>query len=98
MADLMRLGIDFAQVAKQLEEDGIKKFVKPHDAVIGQLAAKSAPYRGPEQIQPLRRVARKLRRRAIQMPTSPGSGHPTSCMSCADIMADPFFRHLPWHP
>jgi transketolase len=98
MADLTRLGIDFAHVAKQLEENGIKKFVKPHDAVMAQLAAKSAPDRRAEQIEPLRRVARKLRRLVIQMTTAAGSGHPTSCMSCADIVAALFFRHMRWDP
>jgi transketolase len=98
MADLTRIGIDFAGVAKQLEEDGIGKFIKPYDATLAQLAAQSEPYRRADQVEPLRRVARRLRRLVIQMTTAAGSGHPTSCMSCADIVAALFFRHMRWDP
>ncbi len=43
-------------------------------------------------------LADKLRRRVIEMTTTAGSGHPTSCLSCADIMAALFFREMRWDP
>lgn len=49
-------------------------------------------------ITALRALADKLRRRVIEMTTAAGSGHPTSCLSCADIMAALFFREMRWDP
>src|SRR5262249_51125888 len=46
----------------------------------------------------LRAEARRLRRLVIRMTTSAGSGHPTSCMSCADIVAALFFHVMRWDP
>ena len=53
---------------------------------------------GKLQIESLGRVAQKLRRLVIQMTTAAGSGHPTSCMSCAEIVAALFFQHMRWDP
>jgi transketolase len=52
-------------------------------------------YRG---LDDLRMEARRLRRLVIRMTTEAGSGHPTSCMSCADIVAALFFREMRWDP
>jgi transketolase len=49
-------------------------------------------------LRSLENVARKLRRLVIQMTTEAGSGHPTSCMSCADIIAALFFHEMRWDP
>jgi transketolase len=49
-------------------------------------------------LRSLESVARKLRRLVIQMTTEAGSGHPTSCMSCADIIAALFFHEMRWDP
>src|SRR5262249_18508805 len=49
-------------------------------------------------LEPLRMAARKLRRLVIRMTTEAGSGHPTSCMSCADIVSALFFREMRWDP
>ena len=97
MASLKRLDIDFTEVAKQLEDDGIQKFNEPFDAVMAELREKCEPYQRAE-LEPLRRVARKLRRMVIEMTTAAGSGHPTSCMSCAEIIAALFFHQMRWDP
>ncbi|HLJ20325.1 MAG TPA: transaldolase, partial [Stellaceae bacterium] len=97
MADLERLDIDFQQVTKQLEDEGIQKFNQPFDAVMAELATKCEPYQRAE-LEPLRAVARRLRRTVIRMTTAAGSGHPTSCMSCADLVAALFFHQMRWDP
>jgi transketolase len=50
------------------------------------------------ELQPLRDMARQLRRLVIRMTSAAGSGHPTSCLSCADIVAALFFRIMRWDP
>jgi transketolase len=45
-------------------------------------------------IENLRYAATKLRRHSITMTTEAGSGHPTTCLSAADIMATLFFHVL----
>ncbi|MEK6957536.1 MAG: transketolase [archaeon] len=42
----------------------------------------------------LKAIAAVLRRDSIKMTASAGSGHPTSCMSCAEIMASLFFSEM----
>lgn len=49
-------------------------------------------------MKPLPDIARQLRRLVIQMTTAAGSGHPTSCLSCADIVAALFFHEMRWDP
>lgn len=46
----------------------------------------------------LRRLAARLRRRVIEMTSAAGSGHPTSCLSCADLVAALFFSEMRWDP
>src|SRR3989344_6102686 len=41
--------------------------------------------------QELLSLANQLRRHSLQMTTTAGSGHPSTCLSCADIMAVLFF-------
>jgi len=43
-------------------------------------------------------MAQKLRRHSIEMTTEAGSGHPTTCMSCAEIMAELFFEEMRFDP
>jgi transketolase len=45
-------------------------------------------------IQALEVMANKLRVDSLKSTTSAGSGHPTSCMSCAEIMSCLFFSEL----
>lgn len=40
---LAHAGIDWQAIAKQLEEDGIRKFVEPHEAILASLRARIAP-------------------------------------------------------
>ena len=42
----------------------------------------------------IRQLARQLRVDAIRCSTAAGSGHPTSSLSAADLMADLMARHL----
>jgi transketolase len=46
----------------------------------------------------LARMAQKLRRHSLAMTAEAGSGHPTSCMSAAEIMAALFFDELRFDP
>ncbi len=39
-------------------------------------------------------IAAVLRRDSLEMTTAAGSGHPTSCLSCADIMSVLFFNEM----
>jgi transketolase len=43
-------------------------------------------------------TARLLRRQVLHMTTAAGSGHPTSCLSCAEIVAALFFHEMRWDP
>jgi transketolase len=49
-------------------------------------------------LEALARMANRLRRDAITMTTAAGSGHPTSAMSCAEIVAALFFHVMRWDP
>ncbi|NOR14449.1 MAG: transketolase, partial [Candidatus Aminicenantes bacterium] len=42
----------------------------------------------------LRQIARKLRIHSVNMTSEAGSGHPTTCMSIAEIMACLFFDEM----
>jgi transketolase len=46
----------------------------------------------------LSKMAQRLRRLCIESTTEAGSGHPTSCMSAAEIMSVLFFDHMRWDP
>jgi transketolase len=46
----------------------------------------------------LRALAQKLRRCSIRSTSEAGSGHPTTCMSAADIAAVLFFDEMRWDP
>ena len=43
----------------------------------------------------LHKMAQKLRRLCLESTAEAGSGHPTSCMSCADIMSRAPRREVP---
>ncbi|THK35577.1 transketolase [Ensifer sp. MPMI2T] len=98
MAELERVGIKFDQVTAQLENEGIQKFIEPFDSLMRQLDAKRERYLEPADLSLLDDMARKLRRLVIRMTTEAESGHPTSCMSCADLVAALFFREMRWDP
>jgi transketolase len=98
MADLGRLGVQFDLVTAQLENDGIQKFIAPFDSLMNQIEAKRCRATAFHDLEALRTAARRLRRLVIQMTTQAGSGHPTSCMSCADVVAALFFHEMRWDP
>jgi transketolase len=49
-------------------------------------------------IQALKAKANVLRIHSIRSTTAAGSGHPTTCMSAAEIMAVLFFHEMKWDP
>jgi transketolase len=98
MADLDRSGIRFDLVTAQLENDGIQKFIDPFNSLMKQIEAKRHRATAFHDLEALRTEARRLRRLVIEMTTQAGSGHPTSCMSCADIVAALFFQEMRWDP
>lgn len=98
MEGLDRLGIDFKQVTAQLENEGIQKFIDPLESLLKQVAGKCERHHQSIALGPLKDMARKLRRLVIEMTTEAGSGHPTSCLSCADIVAALFFQEMRWDP
>jgi transketolase len=98
MAGLEEAGIDFSVVTAQLENEGIEKFIEPYEALLDIIGDKRDKYVMAGNTEPLELMARKLRREVIAMTTAAGSGHPTSCMSCADIVAALFFREMHWDP
>ncbi|HEX6738960.1 MAG TPA: transketolase [Vicinamibacteria bacterium] len=52
----------------------------------------------PVSDQDLHRMAQKLRRHSLESTAEAGSGHPTSCMSCAELMSVLFFDEMRWDP
>jgi transketolase len=51
-----------------------------------------------EELQSLIDAARLLRRQVLRMTSAAGSGHPTSCLSCTEIVAALFFHEMRWDP
>jgi transketolase len=49
-------------------------------------------------IDPLREKARRLRIHSLRMTSAAGSGHPTSCLSAAELMAATFFHAMRFDP
>src|ERR1044072_8285358 len=49
-------------------------------------------------IATLQEIGRRLRIHSITATTEAGSGHPTSCMSAADLMSVIFFRQMRFDP
>ncbi|MEJ2650552.1 MAG: transketolase [Gammaproteobacteria bacterium] len=98
MADLAEIGINIEMVAEQLLNEGVQKFIDPYDALSHILEKKSRVLENHSQAAPLKSLAAKLRREVIRMTTAAGSGHPTSCMSCAELVAALFFHEMRWDP
>jgi transketolase len=98
MTGLAAVGIDFGLVAGQLESEGVQKFIEPYETLLDIVSDRRDRYVLAGNTETLEMMARKLRREAIAMTTAAGSGHPTSCLSCADIVAALFFREMRWDP
>jgi len=45
-------------------------------------------------VSALEKIAKRLRIHSLQMTTAAGSGHPSTCLSCAEIMACLFFHEM----
>jgi len=69
-------------------------FIDPQHPLIGAPQGKGRR----ENAERLADAARMLRRQVLCMTTEAGSGHPTSCMSCAEIVAALFFHEMRWDP
>jgi transketolase len=98
MEQLDKVGVDFALVTGQLLNEGIQKFIDPYDALMVTLESYCRRYRNRRAVPGLSRMAKRLRRLVLRMTTAAGSGHPTSCMSCADIVAALYFHEMRWDP
>ena len=46
----------------------------------------------------LRLMAQKLRRHSLTSTSEAGSGHPTTCMSAAEVVSVLFFDEMRWDP
>ncbi len=46
----------------------------------------------------LEKIAKRLRIHSLHMTTAAGSGHPSTCLSCAEIMACLFFHEMRFNP
>ncbi|ADJ27339.1 transaldolase [Nitrosococcus watsonii C-113] len=97
-ADLEKIGIDLNLVTAQLENEGVQKFIDPYDALLAMLEAKCEHRQSRQTMKPLQETAQQLRRLVIRMTTEAGSGHPTSCLSCAEIVTALFFHEMRWDP
>ncbi len=73
------------------------KKMEPTDpgAAVAQAPEKTG--RRPES-EDLVEAVRLLRRQVLEMTSAAGSGHPTSCLSCAEIVAALFFHEMRWDP
>jgi transketolase len=98
MKALEQIGIDMFLVTEQLLNEGIQKFIDPYDAMLNAIETKFSRYTSHQHAAPLETMARKLRAEVIRMTTEAGSGHATSSLSCADIMAALFFHAMRWDP
>lgn len=98
MKHLASLGIDFNMVTEQLLNEGIQKFIDPYDQLLDEINRKCGRCEIRYHAAPLQQMARKLRSEVIRMTTEAGSGHPTSCMSSAEMMAALFFHEMRWDP
>ncbi|MBA2483302.1 MAG: transketolase [Nitrosomonas sp.] len=66
--------------------------------MLSAIETKFSRYTSHQHAAPLETMARKLRAEVIRMTTEAGSGHATSSLSCADIMAALFFHTMRWDP
>jgi transketolase len=98
MNGLERLGIDLGVVGRRLVDEGIAKFVEPYDALLALLGERSAAVADSRNRGGLKDIADRLRAAVIRMTTVAGSGHPTSALSSAEIMAVLFFDEMRWDP
>jgi len=95
------LGIDLESVAAQLVGEGVQKFNDPYEQLLVGLAERARRLKAVDDAGPLSDEAARLRAEVLRMTTAAGSGHATSCLSCADIVSALFFHEMRWdsgHP
>jgi transketolase len=95
---LGRLGIDFQSITHQLVGEGVQKFITPYDTMLAQLDERTRRLRPHPRAESLEGEAARLRAQCVRMTTAAGSGHATSCLSCADLVAALFFHEMRWDP
>lgn len=95
---LHQLGIDFDAITTRLVDEGVQKFIDPYDKTLQLLSDKCEAMRDLPDTKKLTASAERLRRAVLDMTTIAGSGHPTSCLSSADLMAALFFHEMRWDP
>jgi transketolase len=93
-----RLGVDLDAVADALTAAGVQQFIDPYDRLLGGLAARARALAAAAEAGPLAGVAARLRAAALRSTTAAGSGHATSSLSAADLMAALFFHEMRWDP
>lgn len=98
MDRLVRLGIDFDAITQNLIGEGVQKFIDPYDELLARLEKRCSLISRGEEAGYLAGTADRLRAEVIRMTTAAGSGHPTSCLSCAEIVGALFFREMRWDP
>jgi transketolase len=98
MHRLAELGVDFAAVTQQLVGEGVQKFIDPYDTLLERLSKRAERLRHAGDTVPLEAVAGRLRAEVITMTTEAGSGHATSSLSCADLVAALYFSEMRWDP
>ncbi|AGA90328.1 transaldolase [Thioflavicoccus mobilis 8321] len=98
MDHLEQLAIDLDAVTYQLVDEGVQKFIDPYDKLLARLEERRTAAARARQASVLPGVAARLRAEVIRMTTAAGSGHPTSCLSCAELVAALFFDEMRWDP
>ncbi|WP_295882852.1 transketolase [uncultured Thiohalocapsa sp.] len=92
------LGITFDSVADELVGEGVQKFNAPYERLLAGLAERARQLKAVDDAAPLADIAARLRARVLRMTTAAGSGHATSSLSCADLVAALFFHEMRWDP
>jgi transketolase len=92
------LGIGLGSVADQLVGEGVQKFNDPYEQLLEGLAERARRLKAVDDAGPLASEAARLRTEVLRMTTAAGSGHATSCLSCADIVSALFFHEMRWDP
>ncbi len=92
------LGLGLESIADQLVGEGVQKFNDPYERLLEGLGERARRLKAADDAGPLADVAARLRAAVLRMTTAAGSGHATSSLSCADLVAALFFHELRWDP
>ena len=92
------LGVSMASIADQLVGEGVQKFNAPYEQLLDGLEQRARSLAAVDEAGPLPGVAAKLRAQVLRMTTAAGSGHATSSLSAADLVAGLLFHEMRWDP